>query len=213
MRTGVAPSTATSLSAASTRRTLRLLSGRRTVGESLVGVNDSVSLRLCEAVDGLRPTFEDAFRADYPGIVRVISPIVGSVADAEAVAQDAFVKAFTRWRRIGQYDRPGAWIRRVAIRDAVRFAERGRRAPSNPPHCSDPDDAVVARIDLARALTRLSPKQRACVVLHHLADWPTSDVADALGCNEATVRVHLHRARGALALLLESDHEELPDGR
>lgn len=178
-----------------------------------IRVNDLGSLRLCEAVDGLRPTFEEAFRADYPGVVRVISPIVGSVADAEAVTQDAFLKAFTRWRRIGGYDRPGAWIRRVAIRDAVRFAERGHRALPGPPDRIDPADAVVAHVDLVRALASLTPKQRACVVLHHLADWSVRDVADALGCSEATVRVHLHRARSALAASLESDPEEMTDGR
>jgi len=165
-------------------------------------------------VDGLRPTFEEAFRADYSGVVRVIAPIVGSVADAEAVAQDAFLKAFTRWRRIGQYDRPGAWIRRVAIRDAVRFAERRRRTlPGGSRGRSDPGDAVVAHVDLERAMARLTSKQRACVVLHHLADWSVRDVADALGCGEATVRVHLHRARRTLAALLENDPKEMTDGR
>ena len=70
-------------------------------------------------VDGTRTTFDEAFRAEYADIVRVVAPIVGSVEDAEAVVQDAFLKAFTRWRRVGGYDRPGAWVQRVAIRDAV----------------------------------------------------------------------------------------------
>ena len=47
------------------------------------------------------------------------------MADAEGLVQDAFVKAFARWGRIGRPDRPGAWGQRVAIRDAVRFARRG----------------------------------------------------------------------------------------
>ena len=145
--------------------------------------------------------------------MRVISPIVGSIHDAEAVAQEAFLKAFARWGRIGKYDRPGAWIRRVAIRDAVRSAERDRRTvPGSVGHV-DPGDVVVARIDLDRAMACLTPKQRACIVLHHLADWPIADVADALGCQQATVRVHLHRARHALAGLLERDSEETTDGR
>lgn len=164
-------------------------------------------------MDGRRATFEDAFRADYPSVVRVVSPIVGSVADAEAVVQDAFVKAFTRWKRIGRYDRPGAWVRRVAIRDAVRFAERSRRAEPGPPVGADPTEAVAASVDLHAAVLGLPPRQRACIVLHYLADWPVSDVADAIGCREATVRVHLHRARAALAASLEAHAEELPDGR
>lgn len=146
-------------------------------------------------------------------MVRMISPIVGSVADAEAIAQDAFLKAFTRWKRIGQYDKPGAWVRRVAIRDAVRFAERNRRTVPGPPVRTDPTDAVAAHLDLQGALLGLPPKQRACVVLHYLADWPVSDVAEATGCRETTVRVHLHRARGALAGSLDRDSKEMTDGR
>jgi RNA polymerase sigma-70 factor (ECF subfamily) len=164
-------------------------------------------------VDGARPTFEDAFRAEYPGIVRVVSPIVGSVADAEGVVQDAFVKAFARWRRIGGYDRPGAWVRRVAVRDAVRFAERNRRTPHHAPPGDDPTDGVAAQVDLHVALRGLPPRQRACVVLHYLADWPVRDVAEALGCREATVRVQLHRARAALATALDTPSEEVTDGR
>lgn len=130
-------------------------------------VHVAATLRLCLSVDGPRPTFEDAFREEYPGVVRVVAPIVGSVADAEGIAQDAFTKAYVRWARLSRYDRPGAWVRRVAIRDAVRFAERSRRSPEPPAPDRDPVDAVVARIDLDRLLARLPARQRACVVLHH----------------------------------------------
>jgi RNA polymerase sigma-70 factor (ECF subfamily) len=176
------------------------------------GVNLSAGLRLCRSVDGPGSTFEEAFRSEYPGVVRVISPIVGSVEDAEAITQDAFVKAYSRWKRIGGYDRPGAWIRRVAIRDAVRFVERRRQSVPNSPAPADSSESVVGAIDLNGALLQLSPKQRACVVLHYLADWPVAEVAAAVGCREATVRVHLHRARGALAASLDPE-EEMTDGR
>jgi RNA polymerase sigma-70 factor (ECF subfamily) len=164
-------------------------------------------------VDGPGSTFEEAFRSEYPGVVRVISPIVGSVEDAEAITQDAFVKAYSRWKRIGGYDRPGAWIQRVAIRDAVRFVERRRQPIPKPPVDGDSSDSVAGTLDLEVALRRLSPQQRACVVLHYLADWPVSEVAKAIGCSEATVKVHLHRARAALATSLEPEPEEMTDGR
>jgi RNA polymerase sigma-70 factor (ECF subfamily) len=145
-------------------------------------------------------TFDETFRAEYPGIVRVVAPIVGSVEDAEAVVQDAFLKAFVRWRRIGAYDRPGAWVQRVAIRDAVRAATRSRRRQvlDHPPG-ADPAAATATRIDLARALAELPARPRAAVVLHHLAGWPVAEVAATLGCAEGTVRAHLHRGRQALA--------------
>ncbi len=163
-------------------------------------------------VERPRADFDDAFRAEYPGIVRVVAPIVGSVADAEGVVQDAFVKAFARWARISRYDRPGAWVQRVAIRDAVRFARRSSGPEAAQGSGGDPVAGIADRLDLQQALLTLSPRQRACIVLHHLADWPVSDVADALGCAEATVRVHLHRGRHTLATTLRPEPQETTDG-
>lgn len=158
--------------------------------------------------------FETLFRDEYATIVRSVGPIVGSVSEAEAIVQDAFAKAFDRWRRVSCYDRPGAWVRRVAIRDAVRFAQRERRRPTGDRPTASPDRSahVDGQLHLIGALRTLPPRQRASIVLHHLADWPVAEVADVLGCAEPTVRVHLHRGRAALALLLAPEHEELLDG-
>lgn len=161
-------------------------------------------------------TFDDCFRAEYASVVRVVAPIVGSVAEAEAVTQDAFVKAFVRWSRIGGYDRPGAWVQRVAIRDAVRVAARARRtstplddhAAGTTPGADEAGGDVDP--ELLRAIGALPARQRACVVLHHLDDRPVAEIATTLGCREATVRVHLHRARSALAASL--DPREVTDG-
>lgn len=164
-------------------------------------------------MDGPASSFDESFRAEYPRVVRVVSPIVGSVEDAEAVTQDAFIKAYTRWRRVGRYDRPGAWVQRVAIRDAVRFAERRWRPMPDPPVPGDSTDHIARTLDLHAELRALPVRQRASVVLHYLADWSVADVAAALGCKEATVRVHLHRARASLALALDLDAEGMTDGR
>lgn len=142
----------------------------------------------------------------------MVAPIVGSVADAEGLVQDAFVKAFTRWGRISRCDRPGAWIQRVAIRDAVRFSRRGSAPAAAPAAGGDPVAGIADQVDLRQALLTLSPRQRACIVLYHLADWPVSEVAKALGCAEATVRVHLHRGRQTLADTLRPEPQEMTDG-
>jgi RNA polymerase sigma-70 factor (ECF subfamily) len=157
--------------------------------------------------------FDDVFRVEYPGLVRLLVPIVGSAEDAEAIAQDAFVGAYARWSRIGRYERPGAWVRRVAIRDAVRFDRRRRRRLPEGGRPRDPIDAVPDSLDLLAAIRRLPPRQRACVVMHDLADQSTANVAATLGCSESTVRVHLHRARATLADLLSADAPEVNGGR
>ena len=48
------------------------------------------------------------------------------------------------------------------------------------------------------AVDQLSPQQRAAILLHVQEELPTSQIASVLGCSEATVRVHLHRALQAL---------------
>lgn len=160
--------------------------------------------------------FERFFRGEYRMVVATVVPIVGSVEDAEAVVQEAFLKAHVRWRRVRRLDRPGAWVRRIAIRDAVRAVPTQRpQGDSRPVSAIGFDGDLVQRLELDDALRQLPPNQRAAVALHYLAGWPAADIGDALGCAEATVRVHLHRGRQHLHDLLSahSSTEELTDGR
>lgn len=152
--------------------------------------------------------FVDFFRAEYPGIVGELSLILGDRSRAEDAAQEAFARAFARWRRLSSYERPGAWVRRVAIRVATRV--RNPRmllvgAVSDGKRTVTPERG--RDLDLAQAIGKLPPAQRVAVVLHYLRDLPVAEVAEALGCKEATARVHLHRARGSLATMLD---EEVP---
>src|SRR4051812_28755689 len=109
--------------------------------------------------------FDELFRAEYPAILRTVCCVVTDVEVAKEVTQEAFAAAFARWGRVGRYDRPGAWVRRVAIRMAVRAQRR-----SEPEHVL-PAAAAVEReavLDLHQALLALSPAQRAAIVLHYL---------------------------------------------
>jgi RNA polymerase sigma-70 factor (ECF subfamily) len=60
-------------------------------------------------------------------------------------------------------------------------------------------------LDVMVALKKLSPSQRAAVVLHHYADYPVKEVAVILGSTSAAIRVHLSRGRKRLRQLLEDD--------
>ena len=54
------------------------------------------------------------FRTEYAAIVGLITVVVGDRAVAEDLTQDAFSRAHQHWDRIAGYERPGAWVRRVA---------------------------------------------------------------------------------------------------
>ena len=66
-----------------------------------------------------------------------------------------------------------------------------------------PDSGITARADVVQALTRLTPRQRACVVLRYLEDMSIEQVAETLGNAPGTVKRHLHDALLVLRDVIE----------
>jgi RNA polymerase sigma factor (sigma-70 family) len=150
----------------------------------------------------------------WPRLIGVLVSIGGSRADAEEVAQDAYVKLLGRWDSIRRYDDPEAWVRAVAVRTLVSRLRRQQVAAKaaakllgRTREVRGPDGDAL---DVAAALARIPPAQRAVVVLHHVMDLPIEQIADELELPPGTVKSRLARARQALAPLL-ADHEEVPD--
>ena len=161
-----------------------------------------------------REDFEALFRVEYPSLVRELRLIVGDAELAEEVAAEAFVACWRDWSDVSAYDRPGAWVRRVALHQAGRRRwRRGRRASVEGSHAGTGLIEQPLDLDLLDALRQLPQPQRVAVVLHHLGGWPAADIAVVLGCAEATVRSHLRRGRQRLADLLDTTDEplEVPD--
>jgi RNA polymerase sigma factor (sigma-70 family) len=152
------------------------------------------------------------FRAEFARVTRAVDLIVRDRNAAEDIAQDVFAELLVRWGRISRYDVPEAWVRRIAIRRAIRWVRRERtrslllgwlEAPRVAPMSIDPD--------LEAAIRRLSPQQRAAVVLHYFEDRPLPEVASLLGCSHATAKVHVFKARRRLAGLLNVVREGSAD--
>lgn len=144
-------------------------------------------------------SYEWFFRAEFPQVVRTAYLVMYDQDGARDVAQEAFVQLLRHWAKVSKYDKPEAWVRRVAIRLAVKAAKKQRRLSP----FTDADDrhasSALPDPDLARAVAALPRNQRAAVVLFYFEDRPVSDIAEILQCSEATAKVHLHRARKKLA--------------
>lgn len=156
--------------------------------------------------DERRLEYEGVFRSAYPSVLRAVVLITRDRARGEEICQDAFLLLLQRWAVVSDYEYPEAWVRKVAVRKAVRAVRRdGRRHALELLGRRRTEDAVSPAwpdVDLARALADLAPKQRAAVVLHYLEDLPVSEVARVLEVSESTVKQHLFRARHRLAVLL-----------
>jgi RNA polymerase sigma-70 factor (ECF subfamily) len=142
------------------------------------------------------------FRACFGPVARTVFLIVHDRTQAEDIAQEALYRMLKHWRTVSTYERPDAWVRRVAIRIAIREVQRAGARPTKErlgqptPYDAMPDP------DVARAVGSLAPMQRAAVVLYYWEDRPVSEIAQTLAVSESTVKQHLHRARHRLAQLL-----------
>jgi RNA polymerase sigma-70 factor (ECF subfamily) len=162
-----------------------------------------------EEWDELSPdeAFTWFFRGEYPSVVRTVAVILQDRDLARDIAQEAFIELMTHWNSVSRYERPEAWVRRVAIRLAMRTRRRDvmrltRERLADAAHQGVGPASPADALDLMAAVRRLSPAQRAAVALFYYEDRPVSEVADILACTQSTAKVHLHKARQRLASLL-----------
>jgi RNA polymerase sigma-70 factor (sigma-E family) len=148
--------------------------------------------------------FEELFDAEFPSVVRSVFVVCQDVGRAEDLAQEAFLELLRHWGRVSRYERPGAWVRRVAIRKAVQVTKREsrrgwleRRAAAGTTGTGQPPDSWHDD-SLWAAVRSLPPQQRAVVALFYYEDMTVEEAAGLLGCSVSTVKVHLHRARETL---------------
>ncbi|MDE1917854.1 MAG: sigma-70 family RNA polymerase sigma factor [Sphingomonadales bacterium] len=140
------------------------------------------------------------FDAQRPGLLRVAYRMLGSLADAEDIVQDAWL----RWQGAdhAQIAVPAAFLRRIVTRlclDHLKSA-RVQRESYIGPWLPEPvveedwDDDVT--LPLLLALERLSPLERAAFLLHDVFGESFEDVAQVLHRDEAACRQLASRARG-----------------
>ena len=142
---------------------------------------------------------ERLYREDGDRLWRAVYAYAGS----REIADDAVAEAFTQAIRRGHELRePLAWVWRVAFRLAAGELKDRRLGTAL---ADEPTEEEEPMFDLIRALAKLSPSQRASVLLHHYAGYPTAEVAQILGSSPGAVRVHLSEGRRRLRELLPQE--------
>ncbi len=157
-------------------------------------------------------SFDRFYAQHYGTVVRLAFSLCGSRAIAEELAQEAFVSAHHRWRRISRFDRPDLWVRRVVINRSISFRRRQASERTALERASQTrlDDASfdIADDEVLAALRRLSARQAEVLVLVYLEDRPIAEVAEILRLGPETVKTHLKRGRLALAELIRASRSD-----
>jgi RNA polymerase sigma-70 factor (ECF subfamily) len=156
--------------------------------------------------------FAAFYAGSYHRLLGQLFAVTGDLAEAENVLQEAYARAFVRWSRVRGYDRPEAWVRRVALNLAA-MADRSLRRRARALLRLGPPPVVPELspelLDLRDALAALPLGQRQVIVLHHLVGLPVEEVARELRLATGTVKSRLARGRAALAGILQSDRSEV----
>ena len=179
-------------------------------------------------LEDARQRFEGLVVAHQRRALRIAFQYLRDSAEADEAVQDAFVKAYTH---IGSFQPTlsfEVWFTRILINGCLdRQKARTRRsrwmmpvsdmadrdqdtiARASRPGERSPEDLLIAsewRERLTAAVKRLPGRQRLVFLLCHYADHSTRDVAEMIGLNESTVRVHLFRAVRKLRTAMEGQH-------
>jgi RNA polymerase sigma-70 factor (ECF subfamily) len=160
------------------------------------------------------PAFDGFYQREFPAIRAIAWALTGNVWTAEDVAQEALLQAHRDWDRVGKYDQPGAWVRRVAINLATSRLRRGAREMRALARLAGRRNEDWHMPDSSRefwSVVRSLPRQQAAVLtLHYYEDLPVADIAAVLGLAEGTVKAHLHKGRDAMRKVLGRATEVTP---
>jgi RNA polymerase sigma-70 factor (ECF subfamily) len=154
------------------------------------------------SVTGAELQFREFFAAEYGRLRGLGYLLTGDWAQAEELAQDALVRTYRAWSRVGAHGRPGAYARTVLVN---RHRSLLRRAVVEARHLRERRAEEVVEPDLGEdglvlwsAVRRLPARQRAVLVLRYHEDLPEADVARLLGLPLGTVKSLAHRGLARL---------------
>ncbi len=176
---------------------------------------------IVQARQGDRQAVRELVDAHQDRLFSFIWRMVRNHHDAEEVCQDAFLKAFASLDTFSSEYRFSTWLftigyrvclnrlrRRRAVTGEVNFGVIPLQRPGPSATVVESEEAGHLKEMVWRAVDRLSPPQRATMVLFYRHESSCQEIARVLEIPVATVKSHLHRGRARLREQLESLEDE-----
>ena len=161
---------------------------------------------------GDQSAFVDLVRSRGDRLFAIAHRILRDVDRAEDALQDALVIAWRDLPGLRDPDRFDAWVHRLLTNVCIAQATRERRRSANlrvlplyGPAAPDELLSVSDRDQLDRGFRRLSPEERAVLVLHHFVGYAPTEIAEMLGVPAGTIRSRLHHAHRAMRAALDAE--------
>lgn len=153
-------------------------------------------------------SFDGFFERERDPLYRALWLVTRNRFEAEDLTQEAFVRLLERWDRVSVMDDPRAYLFRTAMNAFRTSYGRALLAAKRTMKVLPADDTITGideRDAAVRALARLSPRQRAAVVLTDMLGFGSEEAARMLGIRASTLRMHASRAHAALKETMSRD--------
>jgi RNA polymerase sigma-70 factor (ECF subfamily) len=144
--------------------------------------------------------------------------MTGNPETALDLAQDTYLRAFTRIEQFDGRSAFGTWLYRIAVTEALQFLRREKRFRGSlqvdgaEPAVDSSSDQTAERLDVDQALASLEPGDRAILLLRYQEGQSYRAIAEALECEEGTVASRLNRARNRVREILGKGYAPEEEG-
>ncbi|MEX0625642.1 MAG: RNA polymerase sigma factor [Chloroflexota bacterium] len=168
--------------------------------------------------DARKAEFDRIFTEYSAPIYNYALRMVGDPDRAADIAQDTFIKAYRKLDTLTDASSTRSWLYRIATNTAIDEMRRRRNVvpmgvdEDHPVEQADsgpgPETQVLSGLmdeRIGRALLRLRPNHRQCLILSDVEDMSTVQIGEVMGMSSGAVRVLLCRARGEMRRLLAAE--------
>jgi RNA polymerase sigma-70 factor (ECF subfamily) len=145
--------------------------------------------------------FDTFFEEERERLFKALYFVTGNRDDAEELTQDAFLRLWERWDDIDRIDDPTGYLFRVALNGFRMRRRRAATAIRNLTPMTESSDAFLEaemRADVRQLLLRITPRQRAALLLVDLLGYSSEQAARILRVRPSTVRALATQGRRAL---------------
>ena len=175
---------------------------------------------------GREPAFRELVRRYERPVFSIIFRMVRDSATAEDLAQDTFIKVLNHIDKYRPEFKLSSWLLKIANNVAIDHLRRRQLSTismSGSPHAGSASEVEATSFDLAssdesaldelearelgsaieKAVARLRPEYRSCILLRHVEGRSYEEIAATLDLPLGTVKTYIHRARHELRESLE----------
>jgi len=187
-------------------------------------MTEAEAIRLAQQGDA--GAFEQIYRLHSRRVYGLCLRMVGNTAEAEDLAQDAFLQLF---RKIGTFRGESAfstWLHRLAVNVVLMKLRKKTLPETSLEESTDPEDessgprreigapdlllsGSIDRVHLERAIEQLPPGYRQVFVLHDVQGFEHNEIASLMECSIGNSKSQLHKARMRLRELLQETLRDL----